>query len=208
MAKPKVAFYWCASCGGCEEAVVDLAESILDGLRFKEQFHPFGRHQGDILLDERILGLGQDPERDLVRHRRGREEDRRHSQASAGRHVGRGRRDVRDQRQRAGGLLPDDRLRERRTLPLPRRAHTSAGTYLALVKRAHRHTCANIDTGIRADTRTHAHTNDHIHASVHIHADVDADTHPYADIGAYTHTHTGDHAHIHTRPDRDICSSA
>ncbi|MBC8384648.1 MAG: oxidoreductase [Candidatus Cloacimonetes bacterium] len=29
MAKPKVAFYWCASCGGCEEAVVDLAEGIL-----------------------------------------------------------------------------------------------------------------------------------------------------------------------------------
>jgi F420-non-reducing hydrogenase small subunit len=29
MAKPKVAFYWCASCGGCEEAVVDLAEAIL-----------------------------------------------------------------------------------------------------------------------------------------------------------------------------------
>jgi F420-non-reducing hydrogenase small subunit len=28
--KPKVAFYWCASCGGCEEAVVDLAETILD----------------------------------------------------------------------------------------------------------------------------------------------------------------------------------
>ena len=30
MSKPKVAFYWCASCGGCEEAVVDLAETILD----------------------------------------------------------------------------------------------------------------------------------------------------------------------------------
>jgi F420-non-reducing hydrogenase small subunit len=29
-AKPKVALYWCASCGGCEEAVVDLAEGILD----------------------------------------------------------------------------------------------------------------------------------------------------------------------------------
>lgn len=29
MAKPKVAFYWCASCGGCEEAVVDLAEGLL-----------------------------------------------------------------------------------------------------------------------------------------------------------------------------------
>ncbi len=29
MAKPKVAFYWCSSCGGCEEAVVDLEENIL-----------------------------------------------------------------------------------------------------------------------------------------------------------------------------------
>jgi F420-non-reducing hydrogenase small subunit len=28
--KPKVAFYWCSSCGGCEEAIVDLAEQILD----------------------------------------------------------------------------------------------------------------------------------------------------------------------------------
>ena len=28
MSKPKVGFYWCASCGGCEEAVVDLAEEI------------------------------------------------------------------------------------------------------------------------------------------------------------------------------------
>jgi F420-non-reducing hydrogenase small subunit len=27
--KPKVGFYWCASCGGCEESVVDLAEDIL-----------------------------------------------------------------------------------------------------------------------------------------------------------------------------------
>jgi F420-non-reducing hydrogenase small subunit len=29
MAKPKITFYWCASCGGCEEAIVDLAEDIL-----------------------------------------------------------------------------------------------------------------------------------------------------------------------------------
>jgi F420-non-reducing hydrogenase small subunit len=29
MPKPKIAFYWCASCGGCEEAVVDLAEDLL-----------------------------------------------------------------------------------------------------------------------------------------------------------------------------------
>lgn len=28
--KPKIAFYWCASCGGCEESVVDLAEGLLD----------------------------------------------------------------------------------------------------------------------------------------------------------------------------------
>jgi F420-non-reducing hydrogenase small subunit len=28
--KPKVAFYWCASCGGCEETVIDLAEAVLD----------------------------------------------------------------------------------------------------------------------------------------------------------------------------------
>ncbi len=32
MSKPKIAFYWCASCGGCEEAVVDLNEAILDVL--------------------------------------------------------------------------------------------------------------------------------------------------------------------------------
>ena len=29
MTKPKIAFYWCASCGGCEEAVVDLGEGLL-----------------------------------------------------------------------------------------------------------------------------------------------------------------------------------
>lgn len=29
MAKPKVAFYWFASCGGCEESQVDIAEDIL-----------------------------------------------------------------------------------------------------------------------------------------------------------------------------------
>lgn len=30
MSKPKVGFYWCAACGGCEEAVVDLHEEILN----------------------------------------------------------------------------------------------------------------------------------------------------------------------------------
>lgn len=28
--KPKAAFYWCAACGGCEEAVIDLAEKFLE----------------------------------------------------------------------------------------------------------------------------------------------------------------------------------
>jgi len=28
--KPKIAIYWCSSCGGCEEAIVDLNEAILD----------------------------------------------------------------------------------------------------------------------------------------------------------------------------------
>ncbi len=30
MTKPKIAFYWCASCGGCEESVLDLGEALLD----------------------------------------------------------------------------------------------------------------------------------------------------------------------------------
>lgn len=30
MEKPKIALYWCASCGGCEEATVDLAERLLE----------------------------------------------------------------------------------------------------------------------------------------------------------------------------------
>ncbi|UCF84336.1 MAG: hypothetical protein JSV50_01490 [Desulfobacteraceae bacterium] len=29
MSKPKVAFYWCASCGGCEEAVINLDDDLL-----------------------------------------------------------------------------------------------------------------------------------------------------------------------------------
>lgn len=29
MKKPKIALYWCSSCGGCEESVIDLAEDIL-----------------------------------------------------------------------------------------------------------------------------------------------------------------------------------
>jgi F420-non-reducing hydrogenase small subunit len=28
--KPKIAFYWCSSCGGCEESVIDLSEDLLN----------------------------------------------------------------------------------------------------------------------------------------------------------------------------------
>jgi len=34
--KPKIAFYWCASCGGCEEAVLDLGEAVLPLLQAVE----------------------------------------------------------------------------------------------------------------------------------------------------------------------------
>ena len=29
MNKPKIALYWCSSCGGCEESVIDLGEDLL-----------------------------------------------------------------------------------------------------------------------------------------------------------------------------------
>ena len=28
--KPKIALYWCSSCGGCEESVIDLSEGLQD----------------------------------------------------------------------------------------------------------------------------------------------------------------------------------
>jgi len=54
--KPKVAFYWCASCGGCEEAVVDLAEKVLDVVSLVDiVFWPvaldFKRHDVEAMAD-------------------------------------------------------------------------------------------------------------------------------------------------------------
>jgi len=54
--KPKVAFYWCASCGGCEEAVVDLAEAVLDVVsKVDIVFWPvamdFKRHHVEAMAD-------------------------------------------------------------------------------------------------------------------------------------------------------------
>ena len=58
--KPKVAFYWCASCGGCEESVVDLAEGILGVVDAVEiVFWPvamdFKRHDVEAMADGSIL---------------------------------------------------------------------------------------------------------------------------------------------------------
>ena len=58
--KPKIALYWCASCGGCEEAVVDLAEDILQVVEKAEiVFWPvamdFKRKDVENLKDGEIL---------------------------------------------------------------------------------------------------------------------------------------------------------
>jgi len=58
--KPKIALYWCASCGGCEEAVVDLAEAILDVVAAADiVFWPvaldFKRHDVEQMADASIL---------------------------------------------------------------------------------------------------------------------------------------------------------
>lgn len=55
-ARPKIAFYWCASCGGCDEAVVDLAEELLPLLDAVDiAFWPvamdFKRHDVEALAD-------------------------------------------------------------------------------------------------------------------------------------------------------------
>ncbi len=57
--KPKVAFYWCAACGGCEEAVLDLEEKLLDVVRAVEiVFWPvaldFKRHDVEVMPDGSI----------------------------------------------------------------------------------------------------------------------------------------------------------
>jgi F420-non-reducing hydrogenase small subunit len=59
MAKPLVAFYWCASCGGCEEAVVDLAEDILKvvdavDIRFWPVAMDFKRSDVEAMQDKSI----------------------------------------------------------------------------------------------------------------------------------------------------------
>jgi F420-non-reducing hydrogenase small subunit len=58
--KPKVAFYWCASCGGCEETVLDLDERLLDVVAAVDiVFWPaaldFKRHDVEAMPDGSIL---------------------------------------------------------------------------------------------------------------------------------------------------------
>ena len=60
--KPKVAFYWCASCGGCEEAVVDLAEKVLDVVAAVDiVFWPvaldFKRHHVEAMADGSLAAV-------------------------------------------------------------------------------------------------------------------------------------------------------
>jgi len=60
MPKPKLGIYWCASCGGCEEAVVDLAEDILGVVeRVDIVFWPcamdFKKSDVDALPDKSIV---------------------------------------------------------------------------------------------------------------------------------------------------------
>lgn len=59
-AKPKIGFYWCASCGGCEEAVVDFAEDILGVVEAVDiVFWPcamdFKKEDVEVLPDQSIL---------------------------------------------------------------------------------------------------------------------------------------------------------
>ena len=58
--KAKVAFYWCASCGGCEESIVDLAEDILMvkdavDIVFWPVALDFKRHHVEAMEDGSIL---------------------------------------------------------------------------------------------------------------------------------------------------------
>ena len=58
--KPKVAFYWCASCGGCEETVLDLDERVLDVVAAVDiVFWPvaldFKKHDVEAMPDGSIL---------------------------------------------------------------------------------------------------------------------------------------------------------
>ena len=62
MSKPKAGFYWCASCGGCEELVLDLAEDLLvDRELVGADRAEVGRIEGD---DQLVAGVVS--ERDLV----------------------------------------------------------------------------------------------------------------------------------------------
>jgi F420-non-reducing hydrogenase small subunit len=59
MSKPKIGIYWCASCGGCEEAVVDLAEDILGVVEAVDiVFWPcamdFKKHDVEALADKEL----------------------------------------------------------------------------------------------------------------------------------------------------------
>lgn len=58
--KPKLAFYWCAACGGCDEVVLDLEEKLLDvvssaAIVFWPVALDFKRHDLEAMADASIL---------------------------------------------------------------------------------------------------------------------------------------------------------
>jgi F420-non-reducing hydrogenase small subunit len=60
MAKPKIAFTWFASCGGCEESILDLAEGLLElASRMDIVFWP-------IALDHKFEDVGRLDDQELL----------------------------------------------------------------------------------------------------------------------------------------------
>ena len=80
MPKPKVAFYWCASCGGCEEAVIDIDEELLKvvdavDIVFWPAALDFKRKDVEALKDGEIAvafingSIRLDEQEEMARHR-------------------------------------------------------------------------------------------------------------------------------------------
>ena len=53
--KPQFAFYWAASCGGCEIAVLDIDEKILDERKFKWKRPKLKYNRGILSLYPKLV---------------------------------------------------------------------------------------------------------------------------------------------------------
>ena len=54
--KMKIALYWCSSCGGCEESVVDLAEDILLVVEAEKTPKKDIKRCFELLKDKTLIG--------------------------------------------------------------------------------------------------------------------------------------------------------